>query len=99
MVVTGEGRGGARGRPGSRILTDMVAVLTVTLIVSSFLVVLFVLLHRGKGGGLSSMFGGGMGSNLTGSSIAEKNLDRFTVAIALIWTASVIGLGLLMKTA
>ncbi|MGH3545198.1 MAG: preprotein translocase subunit SecG [Mycobacteriales bacterium] len=76
----------------------MVPVLTVTLIVTSFLVVLFVLLHRGKGGGLSSMFGGGGGSNLTGSSIAEKNLDRFTVAVSLIWTASVIGLGLLMKT-
>jgi len=77
----------------------MVAVLTVTLIVSSALVVLFVLLHRGKGGGLSGMFGGGMGSSLSGSSIAEKNLDRFTVAVALIWTATVIGLGLLMKTA
>ncbi|MGH3429662.1 MAG: preprotein translocase subunit SecG [Mycobacteriales bacterium] len=75
----------------------MVVVLTVTLIVTSALVVLFVLLHRGKGGGLSSMFGGGMGSNLTGSSIAEKNLDRFTVAIALIWAASAIGLGLLLK--
>jgi len=77
----------------------VVPFLTVTLLVTSFLVILFVLLHRGKGGGLSSMFGGGMGSSLSGSSIAEKNLDRFTVAASLIWVASVIGLGLLMKAA
>jgi preprotein translocase subunit SecG len=58
-----------------------------------------VLLHKGKGGGLSDLFGGGMSSSLGGSSVAERNLDRITIALALIWTAAIVGLGLLLKTA
>jgi preprotein translocase subunit SecG len=67
------------------------------LIITSVLLVLFVLLHRGKGGGLSNLFGGGVSSSLGGSSVVEKNLDRYTIAVALIWTASIVGLGLLLK--
>ncbi|MBA3489898.1 MAG: preprotein translocase subunit SecG [Longispora sp.] len=67
------------------------------LIVTSILLTLLVLLHRGKGGGLSSMFGGGAASSLTGSSVAEKNLDRYTILTGLLWLASIIGLGLLLK--
>ncbi len=59
--------------------------------------VVLVLLHRGKGGGLSDMFGGGVTSSLSGSSVVEKNLDRITVATGIIWGASIIGLGLLLK--
>ncbi len=55
------------------------------------------MLHRGRGGGLSDLFGGGFSSSLGGSSLAERNLDRFTIAIGLIWTASVIGLGLVLS--
>jgi preprotein translocase subunit SecG len=77
----------------------MVIALSVTLIISSLLLVVLILLHRGKGGGLSSMFGGGVSSNLAGSSIAEKNLDRFTILIGIIWLACIIGLGLLLKAA
>jgi preprotein translocase subunit SecG len=54
-------------------------------------------LHRGRGGGLSDLFGGGFSSSLGGSSLAERNLDRFTIAIAIIWAASVIGLGLVLS--
>jgi len=73
--------------------------LSVTLVLLSLLLVILVLLHRGKGGGLSSMFGGGAASGLSGSSIAEKNLDRITVAVGVLWFACVIGLGLLLKAA
>jgi preprotein translocase subunit SecG len=69
----------------------------VILIISNLLLILLVLLHRGRGGGLSDLFGGGFSSSLGGSSLAERNLDRFTIAIGLIWTASVIGLGLVLS--
>jgi preprotein translocase subunit SecG len=75
----------------------MTTVLSVLLIITSVLLVLFVLLHRGKGGGLSNLFGGGVSSSLGGSSVVEKNLDRYTIAVALIWSACIIGLGLLLK--
>jgi preprotein translocase subunit SecG len=69
----------------------------VILVISNLLLILLVLLHRGRGGGLSDLFGGGFSSSLGGSSLAERNLDRFTIAIAIIWAASVIGLGLVLS--
>lgn len=71
--------------------------LQIGLIVTSVLLVLLVLLHRGRGGGLSSLFGGGMQSTLSGSSVAEKNLDRFTLFIGAVWVICVVGVGLLLK--
>ncbi|HEY8371605.1 MAG TPA: preprotein translocase subunit SecG [Pseudonocardiaceae bacterium] len=71
--------------------------LQITLIVSSVLLVLLVLLHRGRGGGLSSLFGGGMQSSLSGSTVVEKNLDRLTLFVAAIWVISIVGVGLLLK--
>ncbi|GAB2770768.1 preprotein translocase subunit SecG [Amycolatopsis magusensis] len=71
--------------------------LQVVLIASSVLLVVAVLLHRGRGGGLSSLFGGGMQSSLSGSSVAEKNLDRITLALGAVWLISIVGLGLLLK--
>jgi preprotein translocase subunit SecG len=59
--------------------------LIVLLIITSGLLTLLILLHRGKGGGLSSMFGGGVSSNLAGSSVAEKNLDRYTILVGIVW--------------
>ena len=79
-------------------LTRVVIVFEVLLVLSSLLMILLVLLHKGRGGGLSDMFGGGMSSGLGGSSVAERNLDRITVGIGLVWIACVIGLGLLLKT-
>ena len=55
-------------------------------IVLSLLLILLVLLHSGKGGGLSDMFGGGVGSAAAGSTVAERNLSRITVAVALAWS-------------
>lgn len=75
----------------------MVIAMEIALVVISLLVLLLVLLHRGKGGGLSDMFGGGISSSLGGSSAAERNLDRITVGLALVWAALVVALGLLLK--
>jgi preprotein translocase subunit SecG len=70
-------------------------IFTILLIAASGIMILLVLLHKGRGGGLSDMFGGGVSSSLGGSSIAERNLDRFTIGIGVIWFACVIALGLL----
>jgi preprotein translocase subunit SecG len=70
-------------------------VLTILLMITSALLIVMVLLHKGRGGGLSDMFGGGMSSSLGGSSVAERNLDRLTVGLGLIWFACVVALGLL----
>jgi len=76
----------------------VVIVFEVLLVISSLLLILLVLLHKGRGGGLSDMFGGGVSSGLGGSSVAERNLDRITVGIGMVWFACVVGLGLLLKT-
>jgi preprotein translocase subunit SecG len=68
---------------------------TIILIAASCLMILLVLLHKGRGGGLSDMFGGGVSSSLGGSSVAERNLDRLTIGVGAIWFACVIALGLL----
>jgi preprotein translocase subunit SecG len=68
---------------------------TVLLVITSLLLILLVLLHKGRGGGLSDMFGGGVSSSLGGSSIAERNLDRITIGIGVIWFACIVALGLL----
>lgn len=75
----------------------MVLGFSIALCIVSALLVLLVLMHKGKGGGLSDMFGGGMQSSVGGSSVAERNLDRITVAVALIWFAIIITLGFLVK--
>ncbi|HEY0561104.1 MAG TPA: preprotein translocase subunit SecG [Frankiaceae bacterium] len=73
----------------------MVTALCVLLIVFSVLMVLLVLLHRGKGGGLSNLFGGGISSSTSGSSMAERNLDRATIASGILWFLCIVGIGLL----
>jgi preprotein translocase subunit SecG len=72
-------------------------ILQIVLILSSTILVLLVLLHRGRGGGLSSLFGGGVQSSLSGSSVVEKNLDRLTLFTGAIWLISIVGTGLLVK--
>ncbi|WP_327404930.1 preprotein translocase subunit SecG [Streptomyces sp. NBC_01288] len=76
----------------------MVLGFSIALIVFSLLLMLLVLMHKGKGGGLSDMFGGGMASSVGGSSVAERNLDRITVVLGLLWFACIVVLGLLLKT-
>lgn len=71
----------------------------IVLVLSSLALIALILLHKGKGGGLSSLFGGGMQSTLSGSSVVEKNLDRITLFVAVIWVISIVGVGLLIKVA
>jgi preprotein translocase subunit SecG len=71
-------------------------VFTILLVLTSCLLILLILLHKGRGGGLSDMFGGGVSSSLGGSSVAERNLDRLTVGIGAIWFACIIALGLIL---
>jgi preprotein translocase subunit SecG len=73
----------------------VILLFTILLVITSLILILLVLLHKGRGGGLSDMFGGGVSSTLGGSSVAERNLDRFTVGVGIIWFACIIALGLL----
>ena len=75
----------------------MVTFLSILLTITSLLLIVLVLLHKGKGGGLSNMFGGGVSSSLGGSAVVEKNLDRLTVVCGLVWAVCIIALGLLLK--
>jgi preprotein translocase subunit SecG len=72
-------------------------VLQVILGIASLLLTLLILLHRGRGGGLSDMFGGGVTSNLGASGVAERNLNRITVVLGLVWLACIVVLGLITK--
>ena len=75
----------------------MQLVLQIILTITSLLLILLVLLHKGKGGGLSDLFGGGVSSSLGGSSVVERNLDRLTIGLGIIWVAAIVALGLLLK--
>jgi preprotein translocase subunit SecG len=71
--------------------------LQILLLVTSIALILLILLHRSRGGGLSSLFGGGVQSSLSGSSVVEKNLDRLTLFVSSLWVISIVGIGLLIK--
>jgi preprotein translocase subunit SecG len=75
----------------------VVIAFSVILIITSLLMVLLVLLHKGKGGGLSDLFGGGITSSLGSSSVVERNLDRITIFTGIIWFISIVVLGFLLK--
>ena len=70
------------------------AVLLVLDVLSAGCLILFVLLHAGRGGGLSDMFGGQMGGSMAGSTVVERNLDRITIVTALVFTFSTVVLAL-----
>ena len=74
----------------------LTAVVVAIQVISSLTLILLVLLHSGKGGGLSDMFGGGMGATPAGSTVVERNLDRITVVAALIFGFTTMGLVLLL---
>jgi preprotein translocase subunit SecG len=71
--------------------------LSIALMITSTLMILLVLLHKGKGSGLSDMFGGGISSNYGGSSVVERNLDRITIVAGGVWFSLVVALSLLLK--
>ncbi|MDI3330921.1 MAG: preprotein translocase subunit SecG [Micrococcus sp.] len=72
-------------------------ILQIALALISVLLVLLILLHKGRGGGMSDMFGGGVTSSLGASGVAEKNLNRLTVTLGVVWGAIVVALGLIMR--
>jgi len=72
-------------------------VMDVVLAITSLLLTLLILLHRGRGGGLSDMFGGGVTSSLGASGVAERNLNRITVILGIIWFASIVVIGLITR--
>jgi len=79
------------------LMTAPIMVFSIVLVVTSVALAMFVLMHKGRGGGLSDLFGGGISSSMGGSSVAERNLDRLTVIIGVIWLAAIVALGLLYK--
>ena len=77
----------------------MALTLQIILVIVSILMTVAILFHKGKGGGLSSLIGGGVQSNLSGSTTATRNLDRITVVLVIIWLAAIIGLNLIQAYA
>lgn len=71
--------------------------LSIVLVILSVILTGFILLHKNRGGGLSDLFGGGMSSSMGGSSMAERNLDRLTLTIGLVWLACIIVLLVLYR--
>jgi preprotein translocase subunit SecG len=71
--------------------------ISIVLIITSLLMIVLVLLHKGKGGGLSDLFGGGVSSSLGSSSVVERNLDRITVFTGVLWFVCIVVLGLLLN--
>jgi len=71
--------------------------LSVILIITSLVMILLVLLHKGKGGGLSDLFGGGVSSTLGSSSVVERNLDRITIFFGVLWFIVIVALGLVLS--
>ena len=78
-------------------MTALKITLQVIVVLLSFVLTLLILMHKGKGGGLSDMFGCGLTQNAGTSGVAEKNLNRWTVIIALVWVALIIGLDMMAK--
>lgn len=73
--------------------------LQVIIVVTSILCVMFVLLNKGKGGGLSDMFGGGMTQSLNTSGAAQKNVVRLTTVLAIVWVLAIVGYALSLRFA
>jgi len=79
------------------LMTVPILIFSIIVVITSVALALFVLMHKGRGGGLSDLFGGGISSSLGGSSVAERNLDRLTVIIGVVWLAAIVALNLLYK--
>lgn len=78
-------------------MTVVRIILQVLLVITSLFLTLLILMHKGRGGGLSDMFGGGVSSNLGSSGVAERNLNRFTVAMGLLWAVVIALLGIMER--
>ena len=78
-------------------MTVVRIVLQVLLVITSLFLTLLILMHKGRGGGLSDMFGGGASSSMASSGVAERNLNRFTVAIGVLWATAIVLLNLIAR--
>lgn len=78
-------------------MTALMIALQAVLVLTSVFLILTILMHKGKGGGLSDMFGGGMSSAVGSSGVAERNLNRITIGVALVWVTVIVLLGLIQK--
>lgn len=78
-------------------MTALQITLQILLVLTSVFLILSILMHKGKGGGLSDMFGGGISSSLGSSGVAERNLNRITIGISILWTTVVVLLGLMQR--
>ena len=79
-------------------MTALKITLQVIVVLLSFVLTLLILMHKGTGGGLSDMFGGGLTANAGTSGVAEKNLNRWTVGIAILWVLLIVSISLIAKT-
>ena len=79
------------------LMTGPVLALSIILILMSLILTLTILIHKSRGGGMSDLFGGGMSTAFGGSSIAERNLDRITIIVGLVWFACIVALLLLYR--
>ena len=79
------------------LMTWPIVTLSIVLILTSAVLALFILLHKSRGGGMSDLFGGGMTTGMGGSSVAERNLDRLTITVGLVWLVSIVGLLVLYR--
>lgn len=78
-------------------MTWPIMTLSIMVVITSLVLSMFVLLHKGRGGGMSDLFGGGMSTAMGGTSVAERNLDRLTIMVGLLWLAGIIGLLVLYR--
>lgn len=78
-------------------MTAVRIVLIGLIVVTSFLLIVTVLMHKGRGGGLSDMFGGGISSTAGSSGVAEKNLNRITVGLLSVWSVAIVAYGVLIR--
>ena len=80
-------------------MTAVRITLQALLLLTSLFLTVLILLHKGRGGGLSDMFGGGVSTAMGSSGVAERNLNRFTIVIGLLWTVVIVLLGVLERFA
>lgn len=77
----------------------LTTVLWVFLIATNLLMIGLVLIHRGRGGGITDVFGGGIASGIQSSAVGERNLSRITWGVAIAWAMTIVLLGLITKFA
>lgn len=78
-------------------MTAVRIILQVLLVITSLFLTLLILMHKGRGGGLSDMFGGGVSSSIGSSGVAERNLNRFTIGMGMLWAVVIVLLGIMER--